>query len=600
MSRPASLREYPALLLAAALLLACLLLAQPARAALLLDENSQAADLHGQADYLIDADNSLQLPDVMAAGDRFQNSQALRDLGFGYTHGTVWLRLVVESRASQVTAWRLAIAYPSLDNVQLYDIGAGDVRESHAGDMVPYAERSLGNREPVFIVRLQPGEQRTLYLRASSEGSMTLSGALWPAREFEQHSNNGYVVHAMYCGILVALGLYNFLLFLALRERPFLFYVLFVTTFGCGVLALNGLGPQFLWPEGGWWTNRALPVGMTVSAAASVLFARSFLDTRQWIPRGDRLLRAVFVAIAIAAVATLLLPVQRALQTMSISGITVTVVLLSAGFVCVRNRVPGAGLFVLAWIMLLTGTTLLALRNFALIPSNVLTMHAMQIGSALEMILLSFALAARFNAHKRQKEEQLQRHEKELEQRVAERTEALEEANQRLRNLALKDPLTGLANRTALQQQLELAIRRSQRRQELLAVMLIDLDGFKPINDQHGHGFGDLVLAEIAQRLLQHARETDLPARLGGDEFVVIGETVQSAEHAVQVAERLLARIAEPIELEGLTVRVGASIGIALSHGEDDGTTLIRQADAAMYAAKAGGRNRVYLLPLNN
>ena len=599
MLHPAIVRALPSLLLIAAFALACLL-AQPARAALLLDEHSQVTDLHGQADYFIDTDNRLQLQDVIDAGERFQSSAALRDLGFGYTHGTVWLRLAVESRASQVTTWRLAIAYPSLDHVRLYDVGADSVHESRAGDMVPYAERSVGNREPVFALRLQPGERRTLYLRASSEGSMTLTGALWPARDFEQHSINGYVVHALYCGILGALGLYNFLLFLALRERPFLFYVLFVTTFGCGVLALNGLGPQFLWPQGGWWTNRALPVGMTVSAAASVLFARSFLDTRKWIPRGDRLLRLVFIAIAIAAVATVLLPVQRALQTMSISGIAVTVVLLSAGFVCMRDRVPSARLFVLAWIMLLTGTTLLALRNFALIPSNFLTVHAMQIGSALEMILLSFALAARFNAHKRQKEEELQRHEKELEQRVAERTEALEEANQRLRNLALKDPLTGLANRTALQQQLELAIRRSQRRQELLAVMLIDLDGFKPINDQHGHGLGDLVLAEIAQRLLQHARETDLPARLGGDEFVVIGETIQSAEHAVQVAERLLARIAEPIELEGLSVSVGASIGIALSHGEEDGTTLIRRADAAMYAAKAGGRNRVYLHPLAN
>jgi predicted signal transduction protein with EAL and GGDEF domain len=158
-------------------------------------------------------------------------------------------------------------------------------------------------------------------------------------------------------------------------------------------------------------------------------------------------------------------------------------------------------LFALAWMMLLAGAGLLALRNFAIIPSNFLTLYSMQIGSSLEMILLSFALAARFNELKRQREAALQNNERVLEQRVAERTQALEEANQRLSEQAMRDPLTGLANRTALQQHLTQVLSRNQRRQELLAVMLIDLDGFKPINDQYGHGFGDQVLAEVAQRL---------------------------------------------------------------------------------------------------
>ena len=125
--------------------------------------------------------------------------------------------------------------------------------------------------------------------------------------------------------------------------------------------------------------------------------------------------------------------------------------------------------------------------------------------------------------------------------------------------------------------------------------MLIDLDGFKPINDQHGHGYGDLALAEVAQRLRQYVRDTDLPARLGGDEFVVICESVQSAEDAHDLAKRLLEGLDTPMYLEDRAVRVGASIGIALSRGADDATMLIRLADAAMYRAKAEGRNRVQL-----
>src|SRR5690606_11272209 len=144
-----------------------------------------------------------------------------------------------------------------------------------------------------------------------------------------------------------------------------------------------------------------------------------------------------------------------------------------------RKGAPGAALFLLAWLTLLLGASLLALRNFALIPSNAFTMHAMQIGSALEMILLSLALAARFNELKRQKELVLQSHERQLAHRVAERTEALEEANRQLSSMAMQDALTQLANRTSLQRQLDQAIQRAKRRNETLAVMLIDLDGFK-------------------------------------------------------------------------------------------------------------------------
>lgn len=243
--------------------------------------------------------------------------------------------------------------------------------------------------------------------------------------------------------------------------------------------------------------------------------------------------------------------------------------------------------------MLLCGAALLALRNFALIPSNFFTLHAMQIGSMLEMILLSFALAARFNAHKRLREESLQLQERKLEQRVAERTEELATANRRLQALALQDPLTGLANRNALQQHLEMALRRTQRSRAPLAVMLIDLDGFKPINDQHGHALGDQVLAEVARRLQDHARDCDLPARLGGDEFVLVCEALASPQAAREVADRILARIGRPIATPQGDVRVGASIGIAFSHGDDSATQLIRRADMAMYQAKAEGRDRV-------
>ena len=560
-----------------------------------LGDDTRTIDLQEAADYLVDPQASLSLVDVQARPTPFRPARKRRDLSFGYVPGVVWLRLELQSSASKTRYWRLELNYASLDEVRLYDVGADGVRESRSGDTVPYPNRAIGHRYPVFEIPLQPGERRTLYLRVDTRGSMTLSGALMSAQDFEQHSQNGYLAHAIYCGVLVALALYNLLLFLALHERPFINYVLFMTVFALAVLSLNGFGAQYLWPHAAPWTNRVLPFSLTLAALLATVFARSFLDTRKWLPRWDRVLHLLCMAATLACLATLLLPVQRALQTMSLTGLSVTLTLLLTSFACVGYRVPGARLFALAWLMLLSGAVTLALRNFALVPSNFFTLYAMQIGSALEMILLSFALAARFIELKRQRETSLQMSERSLERRVSERTQALEKANQRLRELALQDPLTGLANRNALQHYLDQALQRSQRGHELLAVMLIDLDGFKPINDQHGHAFGDLVLAEVAQRLRHYLREVDMPARLGGDEFVAVCERVQSAEHAQDLAKRLLDGLDTPMYIEGRMVRVGASIGIALSYGQADATSLIRRADAAMYQAKAEGRNRVRL-----
>ena len=579
--------------LSSLLFLFCLLATPGWAATLQLTDHTDALPLYGVADYLADPEGRLQLDELIAHPERFTSSATRRDLGFGYVTGAIWLRVEVESTASHPGRWRLEVDYPSLDRVQLFDVGRDGIRLGHAGDMVVYDQRSVGNRTPVFDLHLQPGERRTLYLRASSSGSMTLAASLYSLAEHEQHSIRGYLAQAIYLGALLALGSYNLLLFIALRERPFIYYVLFVSTFCIGLLGLNGLGAQLLWPGAGWWTNRALPFGISAAGAIALLFARSFLDTRRWLPRWDRFLGLWFAVVFSCALSTLLLSVPLALKAMSIFGVSVCAVLLSVAFVSVRRRVPGAGFFALAWTMLLCGAALMALRNFALIPSNFFTLHAMQIGSMLEMILLSFALAARFNAHKRQREASLQAQERQLEKRVAERTEELAAANLRLQALALQDPLTGLANRNALQQHLEMALRRSLRSGEPLAVMLIDLDGFKPINDQHGHALGDQVLEQVAQRLQNCARDCDLPARLGGDEFVLVCEALASDEAAREVAERILVRLGQPIATPAGEVRVGASIGIALSRGEGSPTQLIRQADMAMYQAKAEGRNRV-------
>ena len=170
--------------------------------------------------------------------------------------------------------------------------------------------------------------------------------------------------------------------------------------------------------------------------------------------------------------------------------------------------------------------------------------------------------------------------------------EALEVLQDELAVQATHDPLTGLANRTQSMRLLAGSLGRSRRRGTNVGLLFIDLDGFKAVNDNHGHRYGDEVLRQVARRMTGEIRDGDFLGRLGGDEFVVGVEDVTNEESATILAHRLIAAVSQDMTIgDGLVVRVGASVGIALSRGgETNVETLLHEADLAVYRAKAAGR----------
>jgi diguanylate cyclase (GGDEF)-like protein len=182
-----------------------------------------------------------------------------------------------------------------------------------------------------------------------------------------------------------------------------------------------------------------------------------------------------------------------------------------------------------------------------------------------------------------------------LEQRVAQRTAELEAQTSKLEQLAHHDGLTGLVNYSQLSRLLDHALIRAGRRDDTIVVMFFDLDGFKAVNDTHGHGTGDLVLQAVAQRVQERLRKEDVLARLGGDEFVIMLEQVGSREAAERIAQLTLDAIRGITEAGGNPVAISASIGISSAHGkagvERGASALLADADAAMYAAKQAGKS---------
>lgn len=567
------------------------------------DGDLAAVPLRPYLSLLRDPTGQLDLASVRAQQHRFESLPPGSGLNLSYSADTIWLHLRLRSDSSGSGPWLVEFDYASLDHADLY-LDTGEVQK--AGDRIPFSARPSVHRNPLFRIALAPGTERDFYWRVRSEGSLTINPTLWPAETFARHSQHAYAAHAFYFGMLVALASYNLLLFAVLRERVYLLYVSFVLAVGIGIASIYGLAAEFLWPESVDWSNRALVVAFAFSGVVGPLFTRDFLGTNKAAPTWHRWLGIAAIVHFGMMLVGLLAPMRIGMQLMSLTTIVNCTLMWGVGFFCLRRGVPGARLFVLSWAMLLLGGILMGLRNFGLLPTNPATLYAMEIGSALEMLLLSFALAARFEQIKTERAlaqaealraqqalvSSLQRQERELEQRVAERTEALAAANARLQSLAALDPLTGLGNRTALYAWLNDLLANRDR---CFTLLLIDLDGFKAVNDQLGHATGDQLLIELAERWHGVLRAGERLARLGGDEFVLVSEYATSQADAEALAANLRAALLEPMRAAP-TAAIDASIGIAQrTVDENQADALLRRADRAMYRAKAAGRGCVVL-----
>ncbi|HXE37537.1 MAG TPA: 7TM diverse intracellular signaling domain-containing protein [Azonexus sp.] len=544
-----------------------------------------------------DASGTLQIGELAARGDWTASPRTSGAVNLGYSRSVWWARLDVVSQKG--AARYLEIAYPTLDSVELFvPRGDGQYRRLATGDRLPFADRLLPHHNLVFPIDLPAGPS-TLYLRIASEGNLTLPVALWEPQAFHLHNQGSYAAFAIYYGMLLALGSYNLLLYFSLRDRTYLYYVLFLGSMAVGIATMDGLAGQFIWPTWPRWTHLALPVGMAMSGLLAACFVRSFLDTGHNAPRMDRIFK-FFIAWFGGAILLNALSYQWAEMATSLGAMGFSTTALVIGVISYRRDYPGARYFLLAWTSILIGSIMLGARNFDWLPSNAFTTHGFQVGSGLEMLLLSYALADRISTLQRAKEladarllklqeehvATLRRSEQVLERRVAQRTQALAEANARLEGMSRRDLLTGLGNRYELEEAWTRLEAQARRAGHSVALLLMDLDGFKPINDCYGHQAGDLVLIEVAARLRGILRATDTVIRLGGDEFVLLVSDL-TADGIGQITKKIVETINAPMAIDGRMLAVGISVGAAVFPA--DGSTLcelLKQADVAMYREK--------------
>ena len=598
-------------------LLLVLLLASSAlnAAPITLSAPSSGSLLNDRIELLEDVDGQLSIADMAdpAVQSRFQPAAGRTSVG--QSRNPWWIKLNLQRGSDAPSQWWLEVGAVTLLDLQLYLPGAdGQWQQRQAGERVGFAEgRDHDYRRAVFRLPDLGQQPLTIYLRTYDPAGNSFPLRAWQLHDLEQLAKREHLLLGLIYGVILALLLYNLFILLALRDRAYLWYVLTMCASLVFIASMSGHGFQYLWPSGPvptWLDRITLPILVSLGI---LRFAQELLSTRTHLRLAHHILNGC-IAVYLLALGVNLAGYrsETGLLIGLIPIVTVPTLLISSAIRWKQGFIP-ALFYLLGYGSVLLSFVVLVLRAAGVVQPGESTAYLFPLAVAAEAILFSFALAYRIQILKQEKADavlqadrektarlaQAQANTAELQHAVDLRTAELAAANERLRqrerelqHAAFHDPLTELPNRRYLIERCETALANARRHNEAIALLLIDLDHFKPINDKHGHDAGDLMLQCIAQRLREHVRAGDTVARLGGDEFAALVCGADAETHAREIAERLLAELAKPVLYGAERLTVTISIGVALypQHASNF-AALYKAADEMLYRVKTRGRS---------
>ena len=379
---------------------------------------------------------------------RFRPSGATNDaLNYGVTASAYWLRVTLDNPTSAPVERLLEIAYTRLQSIELFQLIDGQtLQHVRTGFSQPFASRPYPHRFFVFPLVLPAQTQSTVYLRIASVASVEVPATLWTPQQFQANERVDYMLQAAYLGMVAAMLLFNLLLLMSLRERGYLLYILYVLANTAVVLSSTGLGAEYLWGDLPGWTLISFAASTHLTGFFILAFMRHMLGTARRLPRMDKLLIAFMAAHAIGFVLQLY---SYQLRLVLLMALVTAALMIGVALYLSLLRQRSAYLFLAAFTVLLSAVIIFPLRISGWLPTNFWTVNGIQIGSALELIVLAFALADRFHVLRAEKEraqqealnaerkavEVLRHSERILEARVEERTAELSATVDRLQQI---------------------------------------------------------------------------------------------------------------------------------------------------------------------
>lgn len=523
--------QKKSLLQAVILLILLFILAAPAGA---FAGRPQTADRTAKPDLhmelLADRTGQLTIKDIVSrpTSGKFMPHDG-RTLNFGFSNAAYWLRFRLPDNLDPGKNYLLEVGFPLIDNVDLYIPAAtGGFTIKKAGELVPISDREFRYRNPIFPLSIPEHQGKTLYIRFQDSGSVPFSLALLDANTFTGKLKDQQYGLGIYYGAVLIIIIYNLTIFLMTGIKTYLHYVVYVGSYMLWQMTYNGLAGEYLWPGLPWLTNLAIPFLICASGLFALNFTRTFLRTAINTPRLDKVLAWLMVGFGLVMPLALFSAPALTTPLSALLALIFAPAVLISSLLSWKNGYRPARYFAIAWFMLLCGTAVLGLKSFGLLPSVFITEYGQQIGSVLEIALLSLALADRVNIMKQEKEEaqaralQIQAEAaRELENQVRKRTSELHDSYRSLEHLSSKlaKYLAPQVYSSIFSGKTKVAIH-SQRRK--LTIFFSDIKDFTKLTDSMEPealtGLINNYLDEMSRIILEHGGTID---KFMGDAIMV-------------------------------------------------------------------------------
>jgi signal transduction histidine kinase len=370
--------------------------------------------------YFVDHNGSMSISEIQKQIFTPSNEDAPSN---GFSDLPYWLKINLHPRADIVNEkWYLKIDYPLLDHIELYAFDAHNklLFQKKSGELEPFEMREIKQRHFLFAIPFKSVTPLTLYVKIKTTGSVHVPVKLMCDSDVIETEQNALLFLGVYYGIAFIIFIYNAILYSYTRDSNYLRYLLFLVTFIIWQLSFDGLGAEYLWPDSIWAKEHGTAFWIIVSATAATYFGRNFLQTFSYAKNLDRLLVFIMFFGIISAVIAIFYNYTIMIQIGAAMSILIPVILLLSSVKVLGMGNQSARFYILGWGFFLVGSMLFSLNKFNLIGGFYIFNYAQQIGSSLEMIFLSWALADRVYLLRLEYNQKLEKLNITLQERVAE------------------------------------------------------------------------------------------------------------------------------------------------------------------------------------